>query len=75
MIDSLKTAINVAALIGHNDVRKAAMGSANRDPSEAEMQRMEAIVEKAMQDGAVGLSTGLIYIPGTHSKTNEIVRL
>lgn len=75
MIDSLKTAINVAALIGHNDVRKAAMGSANRDPSEAEMQRMEAIVEKAMQDGAVGLSTGLIYIPGTYSKTNEIVRL
>ncbi|MFX7090654.1 N-acyl-D-glutamate deacylase, partial [Acinetobacter baumannii] len=51
------------------------MGSANRDPSEAEMQRMEAIVEKAMQDGAVGLSTGLIYIPGTYSKTNEIVRL
>ncbi|MBX9733804.1 MAG: amidohydrolase family protein, partial [Chitinophagaceae bacterium] len=75
MIDSIKIAINVAALIGHNDVRKAAMGSANRDPSEAEMQRMEAIVEKAMQDGAVGLSTGLIYIPGTYSKTNEIVRL
>lgn len=75
MLDSLKTSINVASLIGHNDVRKAAMGSANRDPNEEEMKKMEAIVEKAMKDGAVGLSTGLIYIPGTYSKTEEVVRL
>ena len=75
MIDSMKLSINVAALIGHNDVRKAVMGSANRDPTEKEMQAMEAIVTKAMKDGAVGLSTGLIYIPGTYSKTAEIVRL
>lgn len=75
MLDSLKLSINVAALIGHNDVRKAVMGSAKRDPNEAEMQQMEAIVEKAMKDGAVGLSTGLIYIPGTYSKTIEVVRL
>ena len=75
MLDSLKTSVNVASLIGHNDVRKAAMGSANRDPSEAEMKKMESIVEQAMKDGAVGLSTGLIYIPGTYSKTEEVVRL
>ncbi len=74
-LDSLKTSINIASLIGHNDVRKAAMGSANRDPSAAEMQKMEDIVAQAMKDGAVGLSTGLIYIPGTYSKTEEIVRL
>lgn len=75
MLDSLHLSINVAALIGHNDVRKAVMGSANRDPNESEMQRMEAIVAKAMEDGAVGMSTGLIYIPGTYSKTEEVVRL
>ena len=74
-VDSIKLSINVAALIGHNDVRKAVMGRAMRDPSEAELIKMEAIVEKAMQDGAVGLSTGLIYIPGTYSKTSEIIRL
>jgi len=39
MLDSLKLSINVATLIGHNDVRKAAMGSANRDPSEEEMKK------------------------------------
>lgn len=75
MLDSLKLSINVASLIGHNDVRKAVLGTANRDPNEEEMKRMEAIVEQAMKDGAVGFSTGLIYIPGTYSKTEEVVRL
>jgi N-acyl-D-amino-acid deacylase len=74
-IDSLKLSINVAALIGHNDVRKAVMGRANRDATAAELQQMENIVDKAMRDGAVGLSTGLIYIPGTYTKTPEIVAL
>lgn len=74
-IDSLKLSINVATLIGHNDIRKAVMGRANRDASPAEMKQMESIVEKAMKDGAVGMSTGLIYIPGTYTKTPEIVAL
>lgn len=74
-LDSIRLSINVATLIGHNDVRKAVMGTANRQPTEEEMQRMESIVDKAMRDGAVGFSTGLIYIPGTYSKTAEVVRL
>ncbi len=74
-IDSLKLSVNVATLIGHNDVRKVVMGRVNRDATPAEQQQMENIVDKAMKDGAVGLSTGLIYIPGTYSKTPEIVGL
>lgn len=74
-IDSLKPSINIATLIGHNDVRKTVMGRANRDATPAEMLQMENIVDKAMKDGAVGLSTGLIYIPGTYTKTPEIVAL
>lgn len=74
-IDSLKLSINVASLIGHNDVRKAVMGRANRDATPGEMKKMESLVEKAMMDGAVGMSTGLIYIPGTYTKTPEIVDL
>ena len=74
-VDSLKLSINIATLIGHNDVRKAVMGRANRDATPAEQQQMENIVDKAMKDGAVGLSTGLIYIPGTYSKTPEIIGL
>ena len=51
------------------------MGRANRDATADEMKQMENIVDKAMKDGAVGLSTGLIYIPGTYTKTPEIVAL
>lgn len=74
-IDSLKLSINVATLVGHNDIRKAVMGRANRDATPEEMKKMDEIVDKAMREGAVGLSTGLIYIPGTYTKTPEIVEL
>lgn len=74
-VDSLQLSINVATLAGHNDVRKSVMGRANRDATPEELKKMEDLVEKAMQDGALGLSTGLIYIPGTFTKTYEIVAL
>ena len=74
-IDSIGTSINVASLIGHNTIRKQAMGTANRNATAAEMQNMENLAAQAMQDGAVGMSTGLIYIPGTYAPTEEIVSL
>ena len=74
-IDSIGTSINVASLIGHNTIRKQAMGTANRNATNAEMQTMEKLAEEAMRDGAVGMSTGLIYIPGTYAPTEEIVAL
>ncbi|MGH9631569.1 MAG: N-acyl-D-amino-acid deacylase family protein [Bryobacteraceae bacterium] len=66
---------NVASLIGHNTVRAEVMGRGNRLASPQEIARMQAQVEKAMTEGAVGLSTGLIYIPGTYSNTEEVVAL
>jgi N-acyl-D-amino-acid deacylase len=74
-LDSVRTSINVSTLIGHNTVRRAVMGDSQRDPSAEEQRQMEELVSKAMQDGAVGLSTGLIYVPGTYSKTPEVVGL
>jgi len=74
-IDSIKLSVNVASLIGHNDVRKAVMGTANRAPTDTELMQMQVLVAKAMEEGAVGLSTGLIYIPGTYSTTEEISSL
>jgi len=67
--------LNLGTLIGHNSVRRAVMQSEQRDPTPDEQARMEALVEQAMRDGAVGFSTGLIYIPGTYSKTAEVVGL
>lgn len=71
-----KVALNVATLIGHNTVRGQVMGgSFARPPTAAELTQMCALTEQAMRDGAVGLSTGLIYLPGTFAKTDEIVAL
>lgn len=75
LLDSIKLSINIATLIGQNDIRKAVMGTANRKASAAEIGQMLLITEKAMQEGAVGLSTGLIYIPGAYTPTEEIVAL
>jgi N-acyl-D-amino-acid deacylase len=72
-LDSIHTAINVASLVGHNNVREQVMQRDNRPPAAAEQQKMEALVEQAMKEGAVGFSTGLIYIPGTFAKTDEVV--
>lgn len=67
--------INVATLVGHNTIRRAVMGEEARRPTPEEMERMKQLVEQAMREGAVGLSTGLIYIPGTYAQTEEIIEL
>jgi N-acyl-D-amino-acid deacylase len=74
-LDSVKTSINIATLIGHNSVRKVVMGDSQRDPTAEEQNQMEELVRKAMKEGAVGFSTGLIYVPGTYSKTPEVIGL
>jgi N-acyl-D-amino-acid deacylase len=75
-IEKTNVAVNVATLVGHNTVREKAMGgNFDRPPTEAEMAKMKSLVEQAMKDGAVGLSTGLIYLPGAFAKTDEIVEL
>lgn len=74
-VEKARPAINYASLIGHNTVRRAVMGTANRQATAEELQRMEALVARAMQDGAVGFSTGLQYVPGTYAETSEIAAL
>lgn len=68
-------AVNLATLIAHGSVRRKVMGLGDRPPTPDELKQMEAVVEQGMKDGAVGLSTGLIYVPGTYAKTDEIVAL
>jgi N-acyl-D-amino-acid deacylase len=68
-------AVNLATLIAHGSVRAKVMGLDDRAPTPDEQQKMNVLVEQAMKDGAVGLSTGLIYVPGTFAKTEEVVEL
>jgi dihydroorotase/N-acyl-D-amino-acid deacylase len=67
--------INVAFLAGHNTIRRAVMGEANRAPTPDELERMRGMVARAMGDGAFGLSTGLRYVPGAFSGIDEVVAL
>ncbi len=69
------SAINLGTNIGAAQVRKAVLGSENRPPSPAELDQMRALVEQTMQQGALGISTALIYAPGTYAKTDELIEL
>lgn len=74
-IDSMHTSINVASLMGHNNVRRMVMGLNNRLATPQEQQQMEVLIAKAMKEGALGMSTGLIYLPGMYSNTDEVIGL
>jgi N-acyl-D-amino-acid deacylase len=66
---------NVIHQVPHNSVRSKAMGNANRAPTNDELKKMEEIVDREMKDGCWGMSTGLIYTPGSYAKTDEIIEL
>lgn len=72
-LEGLKPGINVVALVGHSTVRMCCMGMADRTPSARELKDLQAQVRRAMQAGAFGLSTGLIYAPGAYATTEEII--
>jgi N-acyl-D-amino-acid deacylase len=74
-LEKLGLGLNVASLVGHNTVRNQVMGAANRQATAEEIARMQALVAQGMRDGAVGFSTGLIYIPGTYASSDEVVAL
>ncbi len=67
--------VNLATLVGHGSVRREVLKEENRQPTAEELARMREIVDRAMREGAVGMSTGLIYVPGTYAKTDEVVEL
>jgi dihydroorotase/N-acyl-D-amino-acid deacylase len=66
---------NVAYWVGHSTVRREVLGMSNRNPDAAELIRMQAMVARAMGEGAFGLSTGLNYVPAVYAGTDEIVSL
>jgi len=69
------TAINLGTYVGTSSVREAVMGELTRHPTDAEMLQMGALIDSAMRDGAVGVGTGLIYLPSTFFSTEELIAL
>lgn len=74
-LEETKISANIASLVGHGSVRIAVMGLEGRDPTLEELEEMKALVAEAMEAGAFGMSTGLIYPPGIYSKTAELIEL
>jgi N-acyl-D-aspartate/D-glutamate deacylase len=74
-MEKIGVGTNVIHQVPHNAVREKVMGNADRVPTAKELKAMEALVDQGMKDGAWGLATGLIYNPGTYSKTDELVAL
>jgi N-acyl-D-aspartate/D-glutamate deacylase len=74
-LDGAGLAINVVHLVGHGALRIAAMGFARRAPDAGELGRMKDLLTAALEEGAWGLSTGLIYAPGAWAATEELVEL
>lgn len=68
-------ACNVATLAGHGTLRKSVIGFDDRPPTEAELSRMKALLSQALTDGAIGLSTGLEYLPGGYARHDEVAAL
>ena len=69
------SAVNIVPLIGHGTVRASIMGYENRAPTPKEMDAMKAMIRQAMDDGAAGMSSGLIYAPSYYAKTDELIEL
>lgn len=75
MIDDVKPGPNECYLVPHGNVRMEAMGLDNRQPTDEELQKMKDIVRREMENGAIGLSTGLIYMPCAYGQTKEVVEM
>jgi N-acyl-D-amino-acid deacylase len=73
--DKVKSSVNRGFLVGHGNIRACVLGYENREPDKSELVKMEKELRDAMESGAFGMSSGLIYPPGCYAKTGELVEL
>lgn len=74
-LNSAGIGTNLALYAGHGSIRQAIMGKTQRQATPAELKQMKALLEEAMRSGALGLSSGLYYVPGRFANTQEVIEL
>ena len=74
-VEKIGTSVNIAPLAGQGLIRSAVMGFSAARPSEEQIQKMVEITEQCMEEGAIGISTGLIYPPGSYASTEELIEI
>jgi N-acyl-D-amino-acid deacylase len=73
--EQLGIGTNAALLVGHGAVRREVLGNDDVQPTPEQLDKMKSLVRRAMDDGSIGLSTGLFYVPGSFSRTEEVIEL
>src|ERR1051326_9125804 len=74
-LEKTGTPLNIGTYVGAAQIREAVLGDVDRAPTSEELEKMKALVAQAMQQGALGISTALIYPPGHYAKTDELIEL
>ena len=75
LLEKQGISVNAATFVGHTNIRQMVMGNEDRAPTAEELDEMKALVEQAMSEGAIGLSTGLEFAPSGYAETDEIIEL
>ncbi|MGY8792211.1 MAG: N-acyl-D-amino-acid deacylase family protein, partial [Gammaproteobacteria bacterium] len=75
LIENTEISPNWSVFVGQGTIRQEVMGLENRDPTASELSQMKVMVKEAMEEGALGISTGLFYVPGSFSSTSEVIEL
>lgn len=75
LLSSRPPAVNAVTLVGHNSLRESLVGTEERPATAAELSGMRDVVQRAMEQGACGVSTGLLYTPGSLAPREELVAL
>jgi len=74
-LEKAGTPLNIGTYVGAGQIREAVIGDVDREPTAAELEKMKGMVAQAMEEGAFGISTALIYPPGHYAKTEELIEL
>ncbi|MCR6668918.1 MAG: D-aminoacylase [archaeon YNP-WB-040] len=74
-MERIGVSVNVAMLVGHGQIRSCVMGFEAREPTLSELEEMKLLLRDSLEDGAFGMSSGLVYAPGRFAKTDELVEL
>ncbi len=74
-LEAIRPGVNIAAYVAHGAIRLSAMGTDDRPATDAELATMERLLDEGMAAGAIGMSSGLEYVPGMHADTLELTRL
>ncbi|MEX2531668.1 MAG: D-aminoacylase [Gemmatimonadota bacterium] len=74
-LESLEVAPNMGFFAGHSWIRRRVLGLEDRPPTPTELEEMKAYVRQSMEEGALGLSSGLLYVPGNYAETEEVIEL